>query len=433
MTTSVTPLKQKRNRKKDWKEDFHYSMNGMIKKNAHNMLLIFKNDENLKGKFAYNLLTRKSEIIGNVPWVRADDSKTLSDFDDACLRNYISVTYDIEAKELIYDTLNEIILQNKYHPIRDFLNKVRGKWDGISRIDTLLIDFFDAEDNELNRYQTRLALIGAVKRAFQSGCKFDYVLTLKGDQGLGKSSFFERLAFNKEWFTDSLDEIRGKDAKEQIQGKWIIELGEMAAVGKGDQKRIKQFITSTADEFRQSYGRRTNHFPRQCIFVATTNDDHPLKDDTGGRRWWIVEVKSRWFEKNKPLEVEQIWAEAVKIYDQMERNNEPLKLPNHLEEQAKKIQNENTDKGLYSAEIEFILQRGYIEKSDINGAKIKEPINETCAYHVWSEVLGRYKHDINKATAREINAVLKNLDGWECIGRRQFKDYGKQTIYKRIE
>lgn len=104
--------------------------------------------------------------------------------------------------------------------------------------------------------------------------------------------------------------MRGKDGKEQILGKWIIELGEMAAVSKGDQKRTKKFITSQVDEFRPAYGRRTIYSPRQCIFVATTNDDLPLKDDTGGRRWWIVDVKGKWFEKVLPLEIDQIRTEA---------------------------------------------------------------------------------------------------------------------------
>src|SRR5690606_35522443 len=126
--------------------------------------------------------------------------------------------------DVIDDSLNQVILGNKYHPIWNFLNSVRGKWDGISRIATLLIDLFDANDTELTRQQTLLTFVGAVKRIFEPGCKWDYVLTLKGEQGLGKSSFFEFVSVNREWFSDSIDEIRGKEVKEQLQGNWIIEL-----------------------------------------------------------------------------------------------------------------------------------------------------------------------------------------------------------------
>lgn len=414
-----------------WKKKLQRSKKGHILSNAYNTLLILNSDEKLKGKFAFNLLTKNPEIIGEVPWKRADDTNEITPQDDSCLRNYLSVNYSIQAKSIIEDAVNEIILNNKYHPIREYLNSLKGKWDGKPRLDTLLIDFFEADDTELNRWQTRLALVGAVKRVFQPGCKMDYILTLKGDQGVGKSSFFQTLAAKSEWFSDSLDDMRGKDAKDQLKGNWIIELGEMAAVSKGDQKRIKQFITSSEDEYRPAYGKRSIRFKRQCIFVATTNDELPLKDDTGGRRWWIVDVKSRWFEKEIPLEVDQIWAEALTVYNRMEANNEPLKLPNHLENEAKKVQYENTDRGLYAAEIEQALQQGYIEEKDFHEGVRKIEINETCAFHVWEVILKRYKHDLTSTTAREINATLKNMPGWECVGRRKFKEYGKQTVYRR--
>ncbi|MEW5552118.1 virulence-associated E family protein [Peribacillus frigoritolerans] len=414
----------------DWKERLQVSERGKIYSNPFNVLLILQNDENLKGRFAFNLLTKMPEISGQVLWKRINNSAVLTDHDDSCLRNYLSINYDIKAKDIVYDSLNQIVLENQYHPVRDYLSSLP-KWDGKPRLDTLLIDYFDAEDTKLNRAQTRQTFIGAIKRAFQPGCKFDYVLTLKGPQGVGKSTFLEAISVRKEWFSDSMDDIRGKDAKEQLSGNWIIELGEMAAVGSGDQKRIKQFITSTEDEFRPAYGRRTIRVPRQNIFVATTNDDLPLKDDTGGRRWWIVEVKSKWFEKDIPLEVDQIWAEAVSVYKYMESNKIPLKLENDLEAEAKKIQNENTDKGIYATEIEYVLSRGYIEKDDFHQGKIRIPITETCAFHVWEEILGRYRQDLTKVTAREINATLKNMPGWICRGRVQFGEYGKQTVYKR--
>jgi putative DNA primase/helicase len=415
----------------DWEENLQRGKNGKILSNAFNTITILENDKQLKGKFAFNHLTRRPEIIGEVPWKRLDKSKELTDNDDSCLRNYLSINYEIKSKDIIYDALSQIVLDNQYHPVREYLKKVRDKWDGKPRIDTLLIDYFDADDNELNKWQTRLTFVGAVKRAFHPGCKMDYVLTLKGEQGVGKSSFFQKLAVNNEWFSDSINDFKGKDAKELILGHWIIELGEMAAVGSGDQKRIKQIISSTEDEFRQAYGRRANRYPRQCIFVATTNDELPLKDDTGGRRWWMIEVKSKWFEKEQPLEVDQIWAEAVQTYDYMEANKQLLKLPNYLENKAKRVQTQNTDRGLYADEIEYVLTRGYIEKGNYQDRKTFIPIDVTCAFHVWEEVLGRYKQDLTKAIAREINATLKTMEGWECIGRRQFKEYGKQTVYRR--
>lgn len=414
----------------DWQEKLQKTDNGRIKSNAFNVLLILSNDEQLKGKFAFNLLTNKPEIVGCVPWERLAEDMGMTDHDNSCLRNYLSIQYGIKGNDIVYDALNQVVSNKKYHPIREFLKSL--KWDRRPRLDTLLIDFFGADDTDLNRWQTRLTFAAAVKRIFHPGCKWDYVLTLKGDQGLGKSSFFKQLAVNSEWFSDSIDDMRGKEAKQQIQGNWIIELGEMAAVSKGDQKRTKQFISSTHDEFRPAYGRRTIRCSRQCIFVATTNDELPLKDDTGGRRWWIIDVNSRWFEKDFPLEVDQIWAEAVHVYDEMISTDIPFKMPDWLEAEAMKIQTQYTDRGLYAGIIEDVLQRGYYEDYDKFGMVKKVPINETCALHVWEKVLERYKDQFNPAHARDINAVLKSLEGWEQVrGRIKFGNYGKQTVYRR--
>src|SRR5699024_8284154 len=259
-----------------WMNLLEVNNNGSFKSNAHNIKLILQNDENLKDKFAYNLLSHRMEVKNTVPWSRLGDN-TLSDFDDSSLRNYLSRTYDIKAKDVIFDGLNEEAMNNRFHPIRDYLISL--KWDGQKRLDTLIIDLFDADDTQLNRMMTRLYFVGAVKRVFEPGCKMDYVLTLKGNQGIGKSSFLGKMAVEPNWFTDSIIDLRSKDSLELFRGHWLIELGEMAAVGKGDQKRTKQVITSQIDTFRESYGRRTQSYPRQCVFAATTNDDEPLKDD----------------------------------------------------------------------------------------------------------------------------------------------------------
>ncbi|RID89022.1 hypothetical protein D1953_00135 [Peribacillus asahii] len=416
----------------DWKEQLQKSDNGKILSNAFNTLLILKNDENLKSKFAFNLFTQKIDIVGNVPWKRLGQYREITNHDDSCLRNYFSVHYGIKSQDIIFDALNEVVLDNQYHPVRDFLKML--KWDGKERLDSLLVDFFNADDTDLNRWQMRLTLVGAVARIFEPGCKFDFVLTIQGGQGIGKSTFFKELAVSSDWFSDSLDEIRGKDAKEHLSGNWIIELGEMAAVGKADQKRIKQFISSSEDVYRPPYGRRTIRVPRQCIFVATTNDDLPLKDDTGNRRWWIVKAhtKEPWFKKNNPLEVEQIWAEAVYQYEYMKANDIPLALPSNLEKQARRVQSDFTDKGEFASIIEEALDRGYTEERTQEGV-IKVPINETCPMHVWEKVLKRYRDQYTTARGREIKAVLNSLGEWEQVGkgRVKFGEYGKQYVFRR--
>jgi predicted P-loop ATPase len=439
---NVISIDEKRENKKSegksetkWLYQLDTTTKGTIKNTSNNLDLILKNDDNLKGRFAYNLFTHMEEIIKDVPWARQIQSNgAMTDADDAGLKIYLSRKYGIEASDrMIASVLKQNVLLHKHHPVKDYLEKL--KWDGVPRLDKIIIDCFGAADTELNRMQTRLSLVGAVARVFDPGCKFDYVLTLKGAQGAGKSSFFRKLAIKDDWFTDGIKEIKGKETKEMILGKWIIEFGEMSVSKKSDQETLKQFITAQYDEFRAAYARRTSSYPRQCIFVASTNNDEPLKDDTGNRRWWIIDVSKSWSNLEQPFDENQIWAEAVHQYNQMKQKNQPLMLPPQLEETAKKIQYENTYLGEYQAEIVYVLNElGYYKKWD--GSQIK--VDETCAKHVWLEILGNPENEYNQYKGKQITQILKNLKGWEYVGQIPFKGdsekvYGRQRVYRRTK
>ena len=65
-------------------------------------------------------------------------------------------------------------------------------------------------------------------------------MVLKGKQGKGKSTILSKLGGT--WFNDSIVDINGKEVLENIQGSWIIELGEMQATRRADNEAIKAFI-----------------------------------------------------------------------------------------------------------------------------------------------------------------------------------------------
>lgn len=125
-------------------------------------------------------------------------------------------------------------------------------------------------DCEYVRAVTRKTLLAAVTRVYKPGYKFDTMLTLMGSQGCGKSTFVRKLAVN--WYTDSIKDIKNKDALEGLQGIWFVEFSELTAMKKSDAETIKSFLSGTTDRFRKAYGRRTENYPRQCIFIATTNE-----------------------------------------------------------------------------------------------------------------------------------------------------------------
>lgn len=72
-------------------------------------------------------------------------------------------------------------------------------------------------------------MMGAIKRVFEPGCKFENMLCLVGGQGAGKSTFFRFMAIRDEWFSDDLRKLDDENVNRKLQGHWIIEMSEMIA------------------------------------------------------------------------------------------------------------------------------------------------------------------------------------------------------------
>ncbi|RHW31523.1 virulence-associated protein E [Neobacillus notoginsengisoli] len=412
----------------NWLEKLERKPNGNgFVASAENVELILKNDPALVGKFARDVFGDKPLLLGSVPWRQIRKPRRLEDDDISALRNFLSKHYRIVGRAVIDDALSEILLSSEFHPVKEYLSKLH--WDGIPRVETLLIDYLGAEDNELTRAMTRLTLVGAVARIYRPGCKFDYVLTLIGKQGIGKSSLLALLG--GDWYTDSLDDVRGKDAYGQIQGSWIIELGELAALRKADVEAIKRFVSAQVDKFRQPYAKLVKEYPRQCIFIASTNDDEPLKDQTGNRRFWPVAVGVHPVDFGRRINFpgDQLWAEAVTLF----KRGEPLLLPDHLEQRARELQKAYTEESSLAGYIREYLDKpwGY---DLLPGAQVGIR-DRVCALEIWCEMLGQPQDKFTTAKAREINSILKNTPGWRRYsgnnGRARHGRYGLQTVFER--
>ncbi|MGX7714781.1 VapE domain-containing protein [Enterococcus faecium] len=187
----------------------------------------------------------------------------------------------------------------------------------------MLIDYFNATDNSYTRAVTRKMMVAAVARIVYPGTKFDSVLILNGPQGIGKSTFFAKLA--GDWFSDSLTltDMKDKAGPEKLQGYWILELGELAGMRKTDVEVVKSFISRSDDKYRASYGVNVESHPRQCIIVGSTNAESGfLRDITGNRRFWPVRISGDGKRKAWQMsiyDVEQIWAETLVLYSQGEK------------------------------------------------------------------------------------------------------------------
>ncbi|MDU1980053.1 MAG: virulence-associated E family protein [Clostridium sp.] len=419
--------------------------NGTPESDVFNCLVVLKQDPTLKGKIRLDEFAHRLVVIDDLPWRDKDETPYWTDTDDACLRNYFATKYLIKGKGIIDDALQEVTQDNKFHPVREYLKGLT--WDGECRLDTLFIDYIGAEDTEYIRAVTRKWMCGAVARVMDPGVKFDTAIVLYGSQGLGKSLILERLG--RKWFNNSLVDIKTKDALEQIQGSWIVELAELAPTYKNDNEIVKAFISRTSDRFRSPYGRRTEEYPRQCVFAGSTNNLMFLKDRTGNRRFWPItgdkdrKTKNSW--DLSKAEIDQLWAEAFVYWSE----GEPLVLEGALEEEALRIQLSHTEGGELVGLIEEYLdmllpedwetmdiydRRDYVANygdDDHCGSVQRERV---CALEIWCEVLGGDRKNLQNAKAREIIDILQSTPGWnpytKGTGKARFGGlYGPQRAF----
>ena len=427
----------------EWLGKLTVNSKGLFEATIDNALLIMLNDPNLKGQYYYDEFRERPIVCGSLPWENIENrmSDCWCDSDDSGLRRHLETTYKIVSPVKIRDAVELAMLTCKRHPVREYLNSL--EWDGINRADTLFIDYLGAADNEYTREVTRKSLIGAVARIYSPGCKHDHILVLVGPQGCRKSTTLAKLG--KQWFSDSLYTVSGKDAYEQLQGHWIIEMGEMAATRKAELEQIKQFTSKQTDSFRAAYARRTQEHPRQCAFFGTTNDAEFMRDPTGGRRFWPVVVTEKGKQMGDLLTediVDQIWAEAVMRY----KAGEIWYLSEKVEAMARKVQEEHTEinskyglienflnmllpKGWESMELDrrlLFLSGGFCDTDE--GTEVR---NCVCAMEIWQELFRGDPKTFSQAQAREINNILRQIRGWKSQSSVNCGIYGRQRAFIR--
>jgi len=188
-----------------------------------------------------------------------------------------------------------------FHPVRDYLTECKNKWDGEPRIDNWLKRYLGAKPPtepprvkgvtvaKPTSYLEAVGskwLIAAVARVMRPGCKVDDSIILEGEQGIKKSTALEILG--GEWFTDQLETLGSKDSSLQVNGVWIIEIGELGSMSRAERETIKNFMSRKRERYRPPYAERLVKVPRQCVFAGTVNPDTYLKDETGARRFWPV-------------------------------------------------------------------------------------------------------------------------------------------------
>ncbi len=431
----------------EWVKKLDYDNKGNLRNTIDNAVIILEYDPRISGKLIYNDFSNRSTVVGKLPWSK-DKNRDWIDDDDSGVRHFLESQYNLTGANKIADAIALVYQKNKVHPVKEYLESL--SWDKTKRVETLLTDYLGAADTLYTRAVIRTHLVGAVARIMRPGCKYDTMLTLIGPQGLGKSTFIRYLG--KDWFNDSLDTVKGKDAYEQLQGSWLIEMGELTATRKADIEAVKLFLSKTEDIYRVAYGRRTSRFKRQCVFWGTSNDSEFLRDKTGDRRTWPVdcaevELKKRVF-KDLKGEVDQIWAEAVELY----KGGHKLYLEGKEAEEAirqQKLHAEDSPKtGMIQEylerdypinweEMDLYERRNYLEDTDndfdTNSSSYTMKKDKTCVMEIWCELFKGDPKALTPLLSREINEILRTFDDWERSKNplRFGSIYGRQRGYTR--
>lgn len=292
-----------------------------------NLWLLLKHHPKWAGRFTYDVFDQTSLIDGE-PVTGA----TLRD-----LR--VAITQGKPALHPKENTLREAVLAlSLTNKVNRFAEQLRGLvWDQQPRLAAsslqngprgLLVEYANVEDTPLNRVIGMRWMVGLANRLLQDpnndeGFQHDSILVLEGKQGLRKTSFLRTLGslFNRPLYTELTGSLgKDKDDMMKLRGKAVVELGEMSAHRKSDQDAFKAFIDRKVDEYRPPYTAEIVRQPRMAVFAGTTNKREYLQDPTGNRRIWpctvLTEIDTRKLERD----LEQLWAEAVWLAQNGERN-----------------------------------------------------------------------------------------------------------------
>lgn len=377
-----------------------------------NFLKILRNDNYFSG-VKFNLLSYSPEIHNKDGTV-----EKWTDKHDSAARAYIECKYKLHNVQKTDDALRIFFAEREYHPIRDIINAT--KWDGKSRIETLLIKWLKCEDSPYSRELSRLIFAGGIHRLYEPGCKFDDVPVLIGTkQGEGKSTFARWLALQDAFFTE-VTEMEGQRGVEALEGAWICEVVELLALTKSKEvEAVKSYIAKQYDKYRRPFDKRVSEIPRQCIFIGTTNKEQFLTDKTGNRRFYPLKVYSDGrdlyaHQSEVKADILQCWAEAKHFYNKSFMTPcADVKLLTDIKKRQSEALEDDYRVGMIEAYLETKMR--------------------TCVLDLWQNALHNEYTKPTRKDSNEIVAIMQNVKNWTKSDKPERDNrFGLQRFWYKV-
>ena len=444
----------------EWNSLLHFTKNGDVAKTIDNIITIVQHDPRLQELFFYDVIKQDICFLRAPYWDENIKVGTgLRDLDMSFIRNIISgAPFFIGGETAIYDAIKTDAYSRRKNFIKEFLEDLP-EWDGVPRFEDLFVNLFGVVSSGFVREASKKWLTALVARIYQPGVKFDYVITLIGAVGTGKSTFgkslvapqwdgdMEHIEDEEYYFTDTEIDLKNqRDTIDALRGMCVVELAEFDKFfRKYDKASLKAFLTKTQDRFIERYGKRTQNVPRSFVMLATSNTHTPIKDPEDERRFLpfyctLKKHDAKIFDLtvwNKEIR-DQVLAEAKHYYKEGYKFSAPFTMS-----QQKEWESLLTRASIASEESDFVFDyvtkkfpANYCKTTDLEEMKSLAGKNygnyrtEFCLEEIYTITMGKEKNEAIPFIVRQQMIDALRVLGFEQAlgGRQQFGAFG----YKRV-
>ncbi len=407
--------------RKGWRRELALDEDGKPIPTPANCSIFLEHHDAFAGRLGFDERVQSETWLSPPPW-GGDAPRYLSDADDTRIVEWFQSVLHLQVKAAwVRPGVAKSARMRPFDGVQSYLGTIPA-WTEGQLVDTFFIRHLGVKDTPLIRAQTRAWFIQMYRRAYatpENPVRADYLIVLIGDTGIGKSTTLQALVPEPRYFIDNIPDLRDKDAVLYMAKTWLVELAEMTQK-KADRDVFKAFVTRTVDTIRPPYGRVAVEIARRSCLVGTTNEDVPLSDPTGNRRFWIMYCTRAADPRLVAQERDQLWAE-VQVYAEA---GEPAYLSPELEREAAREQ----EGARQETPIEDLL-RDALSKPARNGGQFEagQLDEHGCLKWVgWNDIRSIIDTDVNKASG-QVSDALRSL-GWRGSrgnnGRRWFRPDG---------
>ena len=439
---------------KSWFQQLAFDENNKLLPYESNVAWIVGNE--FKDAFKADDFSKKVYVLTELPWSDKPVPREYTDADAAELAAYIQTKYHVVGqsarKEGIKIALSRTVVDEAI-VWADSIEVWDGThWDGVS-IDNTFVKFLGVPDDEYHRAVSSMTFMAIYARAKYPGIKYDNMVILTGKGNVGKSTFIKNLSPREEWFSDSTTSFTGDDAATNIQGILISETPEWDLLDHKDKKALKGFISKKSDRFRAKYSVNAKDHPRRGVFFATSNESNLLVDKTN-RKLLVMHVddsKSAFRNDELVKYMPQLMREAKARF----KNEKSLSLPEDVLHLAKEVERQSMEIDPWEGVILNFLETPIPENYANMDASMRRAFHaggegfkfegefvartEVCALEIWEVVFNGHKA-MNQRDARRINAIIRNVPGWEVKvirgghyrNQRGFSTKGDVSLQKEV-